>query len=320
MSDSLDYTKITRDNESFDLTLMVDQTARTEPVPARIWSHRKRDEAGLTAWLSQTLKLDHFVVETMTSDLSRPQCHVVGDGVLLVCHGINSDPDEDLEDMVSLRLWVDETRIVTVSLRPLASLSLVLSDPTIDACSPIEIAVRLIERVTHRFKGAVIKLENKLLELDDDFYNSRTSTLAVQLKEHSRQIIWFKRFAFPQSHALEDFLSGAPDKLLQKRHLGRIKQCRSITLRLAENLGALQEHALLLQDHLDNQSEERRRNHTYIFTLISGVFLPLNLFAGLLGANVGGIPLTSSSWGFAIVCLMATVVGTAFAIFIRRLL
>jgi zinc transporter len=220
--------------------------------------------------------------------------------------------------MVSLRIWVNASQIVTVTQRPLASLSMVLAGIDIKKCAPIEVAVRLIEKITSLFKEAAIDLESKLLDLDDALYKPNTQKGAVQLKDYASQIIWFKRFAFPQSHALEDLITGAPIKLFQKKRFARVKHCRSITLRLAENLKALQEHVLLLQDHLDHQSEEKRRRLTYLFTLISGVFLPLNLFAGLLGANVGGIPLVDSSLGFIIVCLIAVSMGTVFALAIRK--
>ena len=49
----------------------------------------------------------------------------------------------------------------------------------------------------------------------------------------------------------------------------------------------------------------------YLLTIVATIALPLGIITGLLGINVGGIPLSESPWGFAVVCgvLAAIVVG-----------
>jgi len=40
-----------------------------------------------------------------------------------------------------------------------------------------------------------------------------------------------------------------------------------------------------------------------LLTLISAIVLPLSFITGLLGVNVGGIPLHDSRWAFPLLCL-----------------
>jgi zinc transporter len=47
--------------------------------------------------------------------------------------------------------------------------------------------------------------------------------------------------------------------------------------------------------------------------------LPLGFLTGLLGINVGGIPLAESPWGFPVICaILAAIVGAQVLLF-RRL-
>ena len=48
----------------------------------------------------------------------------------------------------------------------------------------------------------------------------------------------------------------------------------------------------------------------YRFGIITCIFLPMSFITGLLGINVGGIPFSSSPYGFLIACL--TVLALAF--------
>jgi zinc transporter len=57
----------------------------------------------------------------------------------------------------------------------------------------------------------------------------------------------------------------------------------------------------------------------YVLSIVAGVFLPLGLFTGLLGINVGGIPGTNSDYAFVVVCALLLVVAGVVLLLFRRL-
>ena len=52
---------------------------------------------------------------------TRPRTLVTSGGLLVVLRGVNTNPGEDPEDMVSVRLWLEPNRVITTRRRRLLS-------------------------------------------------------------------------------------------------------------------------------------------------------------------------------------------------------
>ena len=57
-------------------------------------------------------------------------------------------------------------------------------------------------------------------------------------------------------------------------------------------------------EELAGRLAEQMNTRMYVLSLIAGLFLPLGFLTGLLGINVGGIPLAENSWGFAAILVL----------------
>jgi zinc transporter len=57
----------------------------------------------------------------------------------------------------------------------------------------------------------------------------------------------------------------------------------------------------------------------YVLSIVAAIFLPLGLFTGLLGINVGGIPGTENSSAFALVSVMLFVFAFAQYILFKKM-
>jgi zinc transporter len=78
---------------------------------------------------------------------------------------------------------------------------------------------------------------------------------------------------------------------------------------MAEELEAIRDRAQIVQDQIMDRRAETMNSQMLLLSIVAAIFLPLGLLTGLLGVNVGGIPLANSSWGFAIVCAILIVVS-----------
>ena len=67
------------------------------------------------------------------------------------------------------------------------------------------------------------------------------------------------------------------------------------------DMAALQERIKLLQEEIAGRVAEANNRSLYVLTIVTVLALPINIIAGLLGMNVGGIPLAASPHGFWIV-------------------
>ena len=56
---------------------------------------------------------------------------------------------------------------------------------------------------------------------------------------------------------------------------------------------------------------EQMNTQMFVLTIVSAFFLPIGFITGLLGINVGGVPLADSANGFIIICgiIVAVLIG-----------
>jgi zinc transporter len=79
-----------------------------------IWVHLQRGNDTAERWLRNESGIDQFTVQALLEEDPRPRTSVVGDGVLAILRGVNLNPGSDPEDMVSIRVFATNERIVTV--------------------------------------------------------------------------------------------------------------------------------------------------------------------------------------------------------------
>lgn len=92
------------------------------------------------------------------------------------------------------------------------------------------------------------------------------------------------------------------------------------TERTVEALSATRDQIGAVQDQLTLNVAERTRRTTQLLTVVATLFLPLNMLAALLGANIGGVPLADSPLGFWIILggTLLTLAGALAVLFRSR--
>ena len=71
----------------------------------------------------------------------------------------------------------------------------------------------------------------------------------------------------------------------------------------------LRDRSRLLQEEIMLKSSEQTNRSLHLLSIVTTVFLPATLVAGIFGVNVGGLPLTSNSSGF--LWVMALTIGSS---------
>jgi zinc transporter len=77
-------------------------------------------------------------------------------------------------------------------------------------------------------------------------------------------------------------------------------------------MSELKERIKLLQEEIAAQVSEATNRSVFILTMVTVLALPINIVAGLLGMNVGGVPLADSPHGFLVIVVIIGLF-TAFA-------
>ena len=84
-----------------------------------LWIHLKRTAPDLQSWLEAEFAIPEPTAELLTSAGNRPRAFRERDTLVAVLRGINFNPGAEPEDMVSMQLWSDGTRLATLRAEPL---------------------------------------------------------------------------------------------------------------------------------------------------------------------------------------------------------
>ena len=91
--------------------------------------------------------------------------------------------------------------------------------------------------------------------------------------------------------------------------LGRWRALLRQAEETVELVDGIIERLQAVDDHVQNQLSTMLGDRLYVLTLISAIFLPLSFMTGLLGVNIGGIPLREAGYAFPLLCLFLIVLA-----------
>jgi len=288
------------------------QLVVTPESAGQLWVHLHRDHPHSRDWLEGGSGLDPLVVEALLAENTRPRCEPMRDGVMLFLRGVNLNPGADPEDMVSIRLWVEPTRIVSAQLRRLVSVD--------DLCGALrqsagpqdvgELILQLVQRLNERMGDVLGDIDDAVDRLQAEVLHSGSLALRSELNRLRHEIIALRRYLAPQRDALARLAQVRVDWLDDDGRLHLREQADRVT-RYVEDLDAARDRAAITQEELSNRLAEQMNTRMYVLSVVAAIFLPLGFLTGLFGINVGGIPLADDPWGFwevSIALVLVTVV------------
>lgn len=74
---------------------------------APVWLHLDRTSPRVQKWLRDESGLTPITVEALLAEETRPRTFYGKRGTVAILRGLNSNPGDDPEDMLSLRIWSD---------------------------------------------------------------------------------------------------------------------------------------------------------------------------------------------------------------------
>jgi len=82
------------------------------------WVHLDANDAETKKWLRDNVSyLDTIIIDALLAEETRPRISEFEQGAMMILRGVNLHEDASPEDMISIRLWVDESRIISVQKR-----------------------------------------------------------------------------------------------------------------------------------------------------------------------------------------------------------
>lgn len=265
------------------------------------------------------LGLEAPLIEALIRPDSRPRTLDLPGGTLVILRGVNTNPGADPEDMVSLRLWIEPERLISVrqyrllSVQDLREELLAQQGPR----SIPELVVRLIQRLADRIAGCVDDIEDQVEAFEEALTNGVSAELRTGISALRRQTAKVRRFLAPQREALEMLARLARDRLGEVQAANLREQSDRIA-RYVEDLDLVRERAVVLHEELLNRNAEQQNARMYLLAIVTAIFLPITFITGLFGMNVAGLPGTEDSRAFEMVVLIMFTLLVAVVVLMKR--
>lgn len=255
-----------------------------------LWAHLETGNAHAIRWLAEDSGLEPLIAEAMSASETRPRSITTDKGLLLIVRGVNTNPGADPEDMVSVRVWIEPDRIISVRRRRLLSVQDVRHhlEQGDGPRTSGEFLIMLLERIAFRIGDVVGRIDEAMDAIEDETAAGEIPQLLIRTTALRRQTAAIRRYLSPQ----RDALARIRDKtaLLTAAEIYDIEEQSDITTRYLEDLELLREQAMLIQEQITTRMSNEQSQRLYVLSIVAAIFLPLSFITGLLGMNVAGLP------------------------------
>lgn len=289
-----------------------DEVNAWKPEDGVMWLHLDRTGEQAERWLPRNSGLGQACLDSLLAEETRPRITSVPGGHLLFLRGVNLNPGADPEDMVALRCFVGGHRLISLRRRTVMAVKDV-EQQLAQGHGPsdvMDLVLALSRRIVDRITEAVGDLEESIDDAEDQLAAGDTSRLRSALSDARRQAIKLRRYLLPQREVFTHMLADWADHLGDSQRT-RLREIADSMIREVEDLDSSRERAAVAQEELSVHAAETLNRRMYLLATVTVVFLPLGLLTGLLGINVGGIPLAKDETGFEIIAVVIAVVGLA---------
>lgn len=280
------------------------------PEQGVLWVHLDCANEKGSHWLTEESGLSEVMSNALLSEDTRPRVTHVGEQSLVFLRGVNLAEGAEPEDMVSIRICLDSQRIISTRQRRLLSVSDLITSlqqgygPT----TPSEFIVQLSDYLTQRMDAVIDEVQQSIETLEDSVDEPHAPDLRGELSLLRRQSIKLRRYLAPQREAMLKLINDRRN-WLNNEDRPLLQEATDRLIRYIEELDAIRERAIVLQEELLGQQSEQMNQRMYVMSLIAAIFLPLGFLTGLLGVNIGGIPGTESVWAFPWFVFSLVVIG-----------
>lgn len=281
------------------------------------WLHFAVSAPGLREWTETTLPLT--AAHALTQAETRPRCDPHGEGLILNLRGINRNPGQEPDDMVSIRLWVTPTLIVSTRVRRVFAAEELhrLCDEGAGPVSPSDFLVALTLDLTDRIEAASLQLEDQTDEIEDRILDENGDGTG-DLAPLRATAIKLRRHVLPQREALSRLAAG-PEALIGPGQRIDLSEIAERTTRTVEELDSVTQRLTALQDHAATQLNQQLSQNSFVLSVVASIFLPLGTLSGIFGVNLGGIPGSGNPWAFPVFVGVTVAIGVGLLWLFRRM-
>lgn len=286
-----------------------------------IWLHLSLSNVAAERWMRESLELSEAFYDSLRETSGSTRLELEGDALIASIHDALFNTTFDSANISTVSIWMEPRLVVSARLRPLRSVDRLRA--AVKAGQPLRSSAEFLAQLLREQAAVLVDIvrqsTTRVDNVEDKLLANRVSVSRSELSATRRSLVRLQRLLAPEPAALFRLLNRPPE-WLSEDDLRDLRQAAEEFSAAVADCGALTERLKLLQEELTATVEEQTNRTLFILTLVTVLALPVNLVTGLLGMNVGGIPFSQYSHGFALVVgtLTAVTCVLAYILLIRR--
>lgn len=282
------------------------------------WIHLDPSDPSDRQWLERHAMVADHVIEALCAMETRPRVELYGQGAIINLRGPVHNPDMAPDSLGSVRLWLEQGRAISSSLRQMPALdALRHAVEAGQVGDPGDLVAHLAGSITESLDPEVSALGDEVDDCEEMVDAASVYAMRRKIARIRAEAIGLRRFLTPQRHALER-LATLESKWIRPDDRPALIAAADRAARMSEELEAIRERAALMHEELTDLRAEQTDNRALLIAVVALVFLPLTFLTGLLGMNVEGIPYADRPWAFWGVFLVCVGIAIGVTLYFLR--
>jgi zinc transporter len=289
------------------------KTGLNKDSPEFIWLHFSLSNVNSEKWLGENLALPDHYFETLREGPGSTRIEQADDCLIAVINDVIYDFSYEAPHIATLWMCVHHNYVVSArlhSLRSIDRLRVSVKDGE-QFDSPVFLLAHLLRDQADVLQQIERNAVTRVDQIEDNLLAGRVDAKRSSLGSLRRVFVRLRRLLAPEPGALFRLLN-RPPAWFDEEDAQELRAATEEFSSVLNDLAALQERTKLLQEEISAHTTEQTNRSVFLLTMVTVLALPINIIAGLLGMNVGGIPLAQEAHGFWIIAaIVATFTGIA---------
>ena len=277
------------------------------PTKGFVWLHFNLSDTAAERCIRENLAVVPEFFEALHEGSRSTRIEDASDTLVAVVNDVAFEFAFDPSEIATLWVNVGPHMAISARIHPLRSIDRLRQAVKEGAC--FDSSVGFLSHLLHDQGDVLVRIVRestvRVDAVEDGLLAGHLQRKRAELGKLRRVLVRLQRLLAPEPGALFRLLR-QPPPWVSAQGAEELRQATEEFTLVIRDLSELQERIKLLQEEIAAQLNEQTSRSLFTLTVVTVLALPINIVAGMLGMNVGGIPLADHPHGFLIiVCIIA---------------
>lgn len=264
-----------------------------------LWLHFNLSDAGVRQTLTERLNATPEFLDALDQGSRSTRIEHAASSLVAVVNDVTYEFAFDPSEIATLWMQVQPHLLITARTHPLRAVDRlrqsVREGQTFS--STVAMLAELMQDQGRVLEHIVREATDRVDAIEDGLLSGRLAHRRSDLSRLRRVLVRLERLLAPEPGALFRLMRHPP-RWVSTEDLEELRQTSDEMAMVMSDLSGLKERIKLLQEEIAAQASEQSNRSLFALTAMTVLALPINLMAGLMGMNVGGIPFAEDPRGF----------------------